>query len=312
MILVRTCGTLTAVTATDPAGVPVIIEAALNGVTTPERNGNVAATPEAQSVDALACVDAGATVIHTHAPNLAVDPETATAQYATAYGPVVARDADVICYPTTGIGATIAERYSHVERLDDLGLIGAGFVDTGSVNLGGTGPDGLPAAPGYVYRNDFADIAYKMRVCRDRALGPSIAVFEPGFLRVVLAYHRAGALPRGTLVKFYFSGGGYLGGGEPLWGAPPVAEALDLYLAMLGDAPIPWAVAVLGGSVCDTPIASTALARGGHLRVGIEDWDDGPANAVQVARAAALARDAGRTVATSSEAHAILGLSRSA
>ena len=77
-------------------------------------------------------------------------------------------------------------------------------------------------------------------------------------------------------MKFYFSGGGYLGGGEPLWGAPPIIEALDLYLAMLGDADIPWAVAVLGGSLLDTPIARAALERGGHLRVGIEDWDDGP------------------------------------
>src|SRR5207244_5182401 len=115
---------------------------------------------------------------------------------------------------------------------------------------------------------------------------------------VVLAYHAAGALPPGTLVKFYFSGGGYLGGGAPLWGAPPIVEALDMYLAMLADAPIPWAVAVLGGSVADTPVARLALERGGHVRVGIEDWDDGPANAAQVTRAAALCNEIGRSVAT--------------
>ena len=93
----------------------------------------------------------------------------------------------------------------------------------------------------------------------------------------MLAYARHGALPPGTLVKFYFAGGGYLGGGDPLWGSPPIIEALDLFLAMLGDTPVEWAVAVLGGSLLDTPIARAALERGGHLRVGIEDWDDGPA-----------------------------------
>ena len=190
---------------------------------------------------------------HARAPNIAAPAEDAAAQYAAAYRPVVEQHPDVICYPTTGIGPTIEDRYRHVELLDDMGLIRAGFVDTGSVNLGGTGADGLPVEPGYVYTNTFADVAHKMRVCRERALGPSVAVFEPGFLRVVLAYHTAGALPPGTLVKFYFSGGGYLGGGEPLWGAPPIIESLDMYLAMLGDAPIPWAVAVLGGSVCDGP-----------------------------------------------------------
>jgi uncharacterized protein (DUF849 family) len=288
---------------------PVIIEAALNGVTTPARNSNVAATPEAQAADALACVDAGATVIHTHAPDFVEDPSAATEQYAAAYRPVVEQHPGVICYPTTGLGPTIADRYRHIELLDDLGLIRAGFVDTGSVNLGGTGPDGLPAGPGYVYTNTFADVEYMMHVCRERGLGPSIACFEPGFLRVVLAYYNAGALPAGTLVKFYFSEGGYLGGGAPLWGAPPILESLDMYLAMLGDASIPWAVAVLGGSVCDTPIARAALERGGHVRVGLEDWDDGPANVEQVARAAALARETGRTVATVTDAARVLALS---
>ncbi|HWS48258.1 MAG TPA: 3-keto-5-aminohexanoate cleavage protein, partial [Acidimicrobiia bacterium] len=242
------------------------------------------------------------------APDLAAPPEDAAAQYAVAFRPIVEQHPGVVCYPTTGIGPTIDDRYRHVELLDDMGLIRAGFVDTGSVNLGGTGRDGLPPESSYVYTNTFADIAHKMRVCRERGLGPSIAVFEPGFLRVVRAYYDAGALPAGTLVKFYFSAGGYLGGGEPLWGAPPILEALDLYLAMLGDAAIPWAVAVLGGSLLDSPVARAALERGGHLRVGIEDWDGGPANVEQVAAAAGLCGSVGRDVAGVADAGALLGL----
>ena len=288
---------------------PVIIEAALNGVTSRAHNANVPATAEEQAKDALACVDAGATVIHTHAPNMAAPAAEAAEQYAIAYRPVVEQHPGVVCYPTTGLGATIADRYEHVEILDDMGLIRAGFVDTGSVNLGGTGANGLPPNSSYVYTNTFADIAYKMDVCRARGLGPSIAIFEPGFLRVVRAYYDAGALPAGTLVKFYFSAGGYLGGGAPLWGAPPIIEALDLYLAMLGDAPIPWAVAVLGGSLLDTPVARAALERGGHLRVGLEDWDSGPTNVEQTTAAAQLCRSVGRTVADVVDAARVLGLS---
>jgi 3-keto-5-aminohexanoate cleavage enzyme len=287
---------------------PVIIEAAMNGVTSKARNSHAPITPEEQAKDALACVDAGATVLHTHCANLAVPPEDAAVQYNAAFRPVVVRHPGIICYPTTGIGKTIDERYRHIELLSEMGCIRAGFVDTGSVNLGGTGANGLPVEPGYVYTNTFADVAHKMRVCRERGLGPSVAVFEPGFLRVVLAYHAAGQLPAGTLVKFYFSEGGYLGGGAPLWGAPPTCESLDMYLAMLGNTPIPWAVAVLGGSLCDSHIARAALERGGHLRVGIEDWDDGPANAEQVAAAAALAHDSGRSIATVTDAARVLAL----
>jgi 3-keto-5-aminohexanoate cleavage enzyme len=287
---------------------PVIIEAALNGVTSKHRNPLVPITADEHAKDALACVDAGATVIHTHTADMLAPVEQVVEQYADAYRPVVDTHPGIICYPTTGVGPTIEERYRHVELLDDMGLTRAAFVDTGSVNLGGTGADGLPAGSGYVYKNDFADVAHKMRVCAGRGLGPSIAVFEPGFLRVVLAYHHAGALPAGTLVKLYFSQSGYLGGGGPLWGMPPIIEALDLYLAMLGDASIPWAVAVLGGSLLDSPIARAALERGGHLRVGLEDYDHGPANAEQVAAAAALCNETGRAVASIADAARVLRL----
>jgi uncharacterized protein (DUF849 family) len=77
---------------------------------------------------------------------------------------------------------------------------------------------------------------------------------------------------------------------------------------MLGDAPVPWAVAVLGGSLLDTPIARAALERGGHLRVGIEDWDGGPPNVEQVAAAVALCVEVGRPMATISETESLLRL----
>src|SRR3954449_8784427 len=106
---------------------PVIIEAALNGVTSPKRNPNAPATVEEHTKDALACIDAGATVIHTHAPNIAVPPEVAAEQYAETYRPLVEQHPGIICYPTTGLGPTIEERYRHVELLDDAGVIRAGF-----------------------------------------------------------------------------------------------------------------------------------------------------------------------------------------
>jgi uncharacterized protein (DUF849 family) len=286
----------------------VILEVAINGVTSRRRNANVPATVEEHTEDALACVDAGATIIHTHAPDLVVGAEEAAAQYATAYRPVVEKHPGIVCYPTVGFGETIEDRYRHVELLDDMGLVRQGAVDTGSVNLGGTGRDGLPPASEFVYTNSFAKIGYEMQVCTARGLGPSVAIFEPGFLQVVLAYSRAGSLPAGTFVKFYFAGGGYLGGGDPLWGAPPIIEALDLFLAMLGDAPVPWAVAVLGGSLLDTPIARAALERGGHLRVGIEDWDDGPTNAEQAAAAVKLCAEVGRPTASIAETEQLLNL----
>jgi uncharacterized protein (DUF849 family) len=58
----------------------------------------------------------------------------------------------------------------------------------------------------------------------------------------------------------------------------------------------------------DTPVAQLALERGGHLRVGLEDWDSGPTNAEQVAAAAQLARSCGREIASIAACAATLGL----
>jgi len=45
---------------------PVVIEAALNGATPKSRNPHVPTTPEEITADALACMNAGAAIVHTH------------------------------------------------------------------------------------------------------------------------------------------------------------------------------------------------------------------------------------------------------
>ena len=95
-----------------------------------------------------------------------------------------------------------------------------------------------------------------------------------------------------------------------MFSAPPIPEGLELFLAMKGDAPLQWGVAVLGGSLLDSPVARMAVERGGHLRVGLEDFAGGPSNVDQVRRAVALCQSVGRPVATPKEGREILGLPR--
>ena len=117
-------------------------------------------------------------------------------------------------------------------------------------------------------------------------------------------------LPPGTLVKLYFLARGYLGGGGPHFGVPPIREAFDLYMAMLAGSKLPWAVAVLGGSLLDSEIAPWALECGGHLRVGLEDHPDAKSNRDEVERARAFVESRGRRLATTAEAAEMLELPR--
>jgi uncharacterized protein (DUF849 family) len=287
---------------------PVVLEVALNGVTRKAQNPAAPETPAEIAADALACFDAGAAIVHTHTTQPAATPEECAAQYLAAYRPVLAQRPDAILYPTVGFGIPGAARFDHAAHLASAGAIRCSVLDPGSVNLGASGADGLPVPMDFVYVNSPNDVRHMTEICRAHRLGPSIAIFEPGFLRVILAMHRKGALPAGALVKLYFSAGGYLTDGEPSFSAPPIPEALEMYLAMLRGTDLPWAVAVLGGSLLDTPIAELAVARGGHLRVGLEDFAQAKSNVDEVRRAKALCEKHGRRLASCAEAEELLGI----
>jgi uncharacterized protein (DUF849 family) len=287
---------------------PVIIEVAVNGVTTRDVNPSVPLTPQEIAADSLACLAAGAAVIHIHNPDLMLPWRDAEALYAKAFRPIRAACPEAVLYATTGAGASIHDRYEHNRGLAGQGLVDMAVIDPGSTNLAWTDEAGAPPTTEFVYANSPADIAYMMEVCRSERLGPSFAIYEPGFLRAVLAYRRAGRLAPGSLTKFYFSGLGYAGVGYPLYSAPPIPEALNLYCAMLGDHGLPWGVAEVGGGILETPLARMALERGGHLRIGLEDHPWGPPNLEQVNQAVALCREVGRPVATPRQAREMLGL----
>ncbi|WP_439817504.1 3-keto-5-aminohexanoate cleavage protein [Zavarzinia sp. CC-PAN008] len=292
---------------------PAIIEAAINGATSRRRNPHVPLLPEEVAADALACLNAGAAIIHNHVETYDLGGAAAAARYRDGWRPVLAAQPDAILCPTIAGGTTPEERWGHFRLLAGQGGATMAVCDPGSVNLAAVGPDGLPGKPSLVYANAFEDIGALMRLLGEARLGPSIAIYEPGFLRATLAWARAGQLPAGTLVKLYF-GGDYspVDGrrGNVTFGLPPTAKALDAYLEMLEGSGLPWAVAVFGGDVVETGLARLALERGGHVRVGLEDHAgaDKPSNRALVEQVAALCREVGRPPASCAQAAEIMAL----
>jgi 3-keto-5-aminohexanoate cleavage enzyme len=286
---------------------PVIIEAAINGATTKERNPNVPRTPDEIAVDALACFEAGAAVIHNHIDLPGLTVAEAAERYLEAWRIVLAERPDALWYPTVHFGPPMG--YEHLVPLAASGLLRVGLMDPGSVNLGRSDTDGVPTG-GIVYANSFDAIAHAFDICRDQRLGPSLAIYEPGFLRATLAYWRAGRLPAGAMVKLYFSTEQGLMGAP--FGLPPTAAALDAYLELLEGCDLPWAVSAVGGDVVATDVAALALERGGHLHLGLEFYGGPrtPTNVELITEAVELCAKAGRPVATPDEAAAILRLPR--
>ena len=288
---------------------PVILELALNGATPRSRNRHVPRMPAEIAEVALEGIDLGASIVHNHSdePMFTDDGVHAVEPYLAAWRPILARHPDVLLYPTMAAGARgipVQRRWAHVEELARRGMGGMTLVDPGSVNVGlttdGTVPDVAAAGP---YLNSYADVEHMF--ARTAALGaaPSISIFEPGFLRTALTWHRAGRVPSGAIVKLYF-------GGELEFGLPPTEAALDAYLELLEPSGLPWSVAVLGGDVVACGLAERAIRRGGHVRVGLEDWSGPgePRNAELLRAAVALVERLGAAPATIPQARRILGI----
>ncbi|MFV8317376.1 3-keto-5-aminohexanoate cleavage protein [Mycobacterium sp. 23] len=285
---------------------PVIIECAINGATSKTANPHVPVDPSEITADALACIEAGAAIIHNHIDRYGITVEQAAERYLQAWRPILAARPDALLYPTIHFGEGFSISYEHLVSLAAAGLR-VGLADPGSVNLGGTDAAGIPTG-NLVYSNSFDTIARAFEICHQAGLGPSLAIYEPGFLRTTLAWWRAGRLPRGAMIKLYFSTElGYLG--AP-FGLPPTERALEAYLELLDGCDIPWAVSVVGGDLCASPVAKLALERGGHLHLGLEFYrgERTPTNVELVEEAVDMCGRFGRPVASPDEAAQILGL----
>ena len=284
---------------------PVIIEAAINGITQKATNPNVPRSTEEIAADALACFEAGAAIVHNHV-GVNGDPRAVADEYLACWAPVLEARPDALIYPTAN-AIDGALNLDHLALLAESGKLRVSLCDPGSVNLGGVDEEKVPRGA-FVYANSFDSITEQFaRATADR-VGPSLAIYEPGFLYTTLQYWKTGKLPTGTMVKFYLSTERGLSGAP--FGLPPTRAGLDAYLDLLGDAPIPWAVSVVGGDLGRSDVADLALERGGHLHRGLEFYggERTPTNAELVGEAVARCDQAGRPVATCADAARILGL----
>jgi uncharacterized protein (DUF849 family) len=285
---------------------PLIVEVAINGPVGKDRNPNVPLSSDEMAASAEACLAAGATIVHAHAgvPFVGKIERHASEPYVEAFAPVLRRHPDAILYPTLPAGPhlPIPERLAHMAELADAGILRVAAIDPGTMNWGSFSPDGSSDEE-TIYQNTFGDVRYAFRFCTKRRLGCTMSIFEPGFLQIVLAHQRQGTLPKGSVVKLEFSGG------HLVFGLPANAHALDAYLSMLEGTGIPWLVNYRDGDFSDG-FGRLVLQRGGHVRVGIEDYGGPgqPRNEDLVNAIVELAQSMGRRPATPEETVQILGL----
>ena len=291
--------------------VPVILEAAINGMTSKAKNPNAPRTPEEITREALHCFALGASIVHAHNGDIALTGRAAADDYLAAWRPILAERPDALWYPTLTSAAGMAAKLEHIELIAREIPVPMCAFDPGSTNIGAPGPDGLPV--GGVYAVSYDDVRVAFEFCARNRMGPALGIYEPNALRTTLAWQRAGRLPAGTMVKLYFGGEYGLMSTEPgvSFGLMPTEAGLLAYLDLLEDSGLPWSVSVWGGDLMRTPIARLALERGGHLHVGVEEFyakERSPSNEELIREARALCDAVGRPIASFAQTRALLGM----
>lgn len=250
---------------------PTWLEVALNGPWSRSRQPNIPVRADEIVEAALACAGEGASIIHFHA----YDPATGRQRddYEI-YAPIIERirsRADVICYGTLPFAGSVdapspltpAQRFAAVDKLVRAGLIEWSVVDPGSTNISHYA-DIAAGKAGFVYANPEAHVRYGLALAQQHRITPSYAIYEPGFMRLGAALHRAYPGAPVPIYRLMFSQ-------HIAFGFPPTDWALDAYLRLLAlEQPgAPWMVAGLGVELGE--LMEQAVARGGHVRVGLED-----------------------------------------
>ena len=272
----------------------LIVNVALTGVIpTKAMTPFAPLTPEEVIADAVACCDAGATVVHIHARGPGGEPTYDPGVFAEIIAGI-RRERDQLIISATTSGRRYGEFDQRAAVLDLDGDLRPDLASltTGSLNF----PDGPSVnAPDTIVR-----LAERMQ---ERGIRPELEILELGMLNT------AKILIRRDLVRppYYFN---------ILLGSVHTASATLLNLAaVVVDLPphSVWSATGLGDF--QLKINAAGLLMGGHVRVGVEDniyYDHArtrlSSNVEQVQRIRRLADEFERPLATPQKARTMLGL----
>ena len=266
---------------------PLIITVAPVGAElTPEQTPHLAVTPTQLGAVASGIRAAGASLIHVHCRK---DDGTNThdvARFRAAYDAIRAESDLIVQFSTGGaIGMTPEERAAPLELRPEMATLTCGTVNFGDD----------------VFENSFPIMRGILAAMARYGVTPELEIFDLGHIANAKRLAAEGLLRFPAHADFVL-------------GVPGALEAtVDNLVACVNALPpgCSWTVAGIGRQ--QLPLATVAIAMGGHVRVGLEDniyYSKGrlATNDELVARVVRVANELGRPVATPSDARRLLRL----
>jgi len=278
---------------------PVVISAALTGVlATRELCPAIPYTPQEIGEEARRAADAGASIVHIHARNPTGGPEWRVETFAEILSEVRERSDVMVNFSTGAIGIPVEQRIAHIRRLRPE----IGALNMGSMNYAIYSAKKKVFYQDHVFANPFKDILFFLEAMNTAGVRPELECFDTGHIANTAPLIDMGALKPPYQFSLIM---GVLGG------IPGTTRHLANQIETLPEG-AHWQV--IGVGLKQWALVAAAITMGGNVRVGLEDnfyLEEGlmaKSNGELVEKAARMARDLGRAVASIEEARRILGL----
>jgi len=281
---------------------PVVISAALTGVlATRDQCPAIPYTPHEIAAEAKRAADAGAAIVHIHARTPEGGPEWRVETFAEILSEVRSRSDVIVNFSTGAIGVPVEERVAHIRKLKPE----IGALNMGSMNYAIYSEKKKVFYHDHVFANPFKDIQFFLEAMNEAAVRPELECFDAGHIGNTAPLIDMGVLRQPYQFSLIM---GVLGG------IPGTTRHLTNQVESLPEGSH-WQV--IGIGLNQWALAAAAITMGGNVRVGLEDnfyVEEGrmaKSNGELVEKAARVAHDLGRPVASIDEARTILCLKNS-
>lgn len=289
----------------------LIVQVRVNEGQMRDANPHVPYAPEEIAQTVVECWRAGASVVHWHAREPKSGAISTDASLYVETARLIKRECDIVLFPTLGANAlpTVQERIAHVVEM---------ACDPA------TRPDCVPADM-ITTNMDFYDRARKQfRGSRDRIYLNTTKMLEElcesvkavGVRPVAMMWNIAGI----RLTKAFIEMGHFIeplmceftvfGEGFEEYGHPATIQGLQALVDFIPEgADWHWMVSTIGAN--PFPLYAYAIAKGGHVAVGLGDHPypefGHPTNAQLVERVVQMANSMGREIASAAEVRQLFG-----
>jgi 3-keto-5-aminohexanoate cleavage enzyme len=281
---------------------PVILTCAMSGaLASREQCPAIPYTPAEYAAEARRVVDEGGVMVHLHARTVEGLPSHEISDFRAITSAIRQEvgDAVIVNYSTGALGVPVAKRLAYLRELRPE----IGALNMGSMNYAKYSSRRKDFVFAAVFENSFETIRALLDGMVSVGIRPEHECFDSGHVASLDPLLDMGVLSPPLSVSFVMGVTG---------GIRPTARNVAHMAEQVPDVPHQWGV--IGISRAQWGLLAAALSLGGNVRVGLEDnfyLPDGSmarSNGELVARAARMALDSGRRLATVAEARSMLGL----